>query len=553
MGLVLDLHLPLQFLTGELLFKDCDLNTQGLKSKEESTSGRIGFFDKLLFCVVIFVVGLSCSWLDEPWDGSHAGLNSGNYSGYACRGFERHGYFDVGGIPSKIHHAGSGDVYVPYVNHPPTFYLFLYPCYLVFGMQEASIRTAMLFVFLCTLLFMRIFLSKIYGREVAGLSTTIFASLPVIVQFMGMADPLIFVLPFLIPTVYFWFRHLRLCPGSSLWPYFIVAFLAGMMDWHAYFIVVALWIDLLCSRERTKRRLYHIGLPFGVSFILTGIWIALASRNSLEEIGDFLVMTKDSILGERVAYGPTLVMDPSKLVQAWFSRVGQHFEQQIQLPVLLISVLGLILVLTKSRKNNVGLRFVFVLIIAGVIPFVAAYSHAFVHEFWPIMLAPALALLAAIVFQCTAGPKPGLRLALAAILLLALVATNMAVAIEFHSENRREHPKAVALQMNDRFGKNDLVLSASGLCSQRFYANFTMVSNIFHPDLYEGVMQQLYDSQDQFSKLYIFWPKDARQDYHWLEAGNFPVNYVFREDFDGIDTAIVELNLKKTFARIKKR
>lgn len=225
------------------------------------------------------------------------------------------------------------------------------------------------------------------------------------------------------------------------------------------------------------------------------------------------------------------------------------------MPVLLVSALGLLLLLWKRGKQSRELRFALVLLIAGAIPFGAAYGHAFVHEFWPIMLAPAFALTTAIVLGRLAGSggRWSLRPMFAYLLLIVLVVGGFVTAINFHDEHRREHPKTVALEMNDRFEKNDLVLSASGLCSQRFYANFTMVSNVFHPDLYERVMQQLYDSQNQFSKLYIFWPKDARRDYHWLEAGNFPVNYAFREDFDGIDTAIVELDLKKAFARIKKK
>ncbi|MFT7617811.1 MAG: hypothetical protein ACI97A_001450 [Planctomycetota bacterium] len=510
----------------------------------------------MLFLGAAILIVLQVMWLDEPWDDSHAGYNSGTFCAYSCRGFERHGYFDVGGIPSITHHANGGDFYTRYVNHPPTLYFLLYPCYLIFGSQEASIHGAMLIVLIFTLILMRLFLAPIYGPRLASLATLIFAALPMTVQFMRMADPIIFCLPFLVPTACLWFRYLKAPSAKSLTAYFVMGFAAGMMDWHVYFVVVALWIDLLFCSERSLKRFFFVGFPFGVSLIVVLMWIALSSANTIGEIGETLMMTKTAITGGIETFGPSPIPETADVVPYWFSRVSSHFQDLITIPVLIVSALGFLVLLARRRLLRTEVRFTVVLLVAGAIPFAAAHEHAFVHEFWPIMLSPAFAVLCAVLANQIYGWRntSHVRRSLGYGAILALTGYCFYVGIQYHDGKRQEHPRAVMVELNERFEADDLVFSASRFTSQRFYADFTVMSSVFHPVIYRRALGNVYSARGEFKKLYIFWPKDAKHDFRWLQegalSGEYVVNFGYREVFDGVESSILDMNFEKAFALV---
>ncbi len=535
-----------------------NLSAENLNVEEENRrSGRLA--DSLLICGAIFLIILQVMWLEEPWDGSHAGFNSGTFCGYSCRGFQRHGYFEVGGIPSVTHHAGDGDYYTRYINHPPTLYLLLYPCHLYLGQDEAAINIAMLVVLVFGLVLMRLSLGSVLGRSTAAYGTLIFASLPIIVQFTRMADPIIFCLPFLVPTVCLWFRHMAGQSKSSYAAYFAMSFVAGMMDWHVYFLVLGCWADLLFRRQRRWRDFVLVGLPFGLALCTSLAWIILTSPNSLHELNATLSMAGKAVGGGLKTYGPSAIPNQDEVLKYWAMRIGRHFDQLLTIPVLLAAGLGFLLVIGRAKKNPIQLRFICVLLIAGVMPFVAAHEHAFVHEFWPIMLAPAIAILIAIVISrleaVEANSKP--RRVLALVLLLGIVSYGFYRGISYHDGMRRTHPRDVMVDLNERFGPKDVVLSAAGYTPQRYYANFTIFSNVYHPELFRLAMEELYPARDQFDRLFLYWPASAKYDYRWMEEGAatglYPVKFARRAVVDGVDSVLVEFDLKKAFASFQPR
>ncbi len=508
--------------------------------------------DFLLVIGVGIIVALQVMWLGEPWDKSHAGFSSGAFCGYSLRGFERHGYFEVGGIPSTIHHAAGGDLYQPYVNHPPTLYLHLYPIFLMFGQDETAIHLAMLSVLLLTMLSSRIFLAFIYGRRVAAFATLIFSSLPIAVHYMRMADPVVYCLPFLIPTAYFWMRYSQSRKKSDFYAYFGAGYIAGMMDWQIYFLVVALWLDVAFCRQRRWKDFGLVALPFLLSLISVLSWVALSSVTTLQTIQDFLAMTKTSVTGGLEIFGPSAIPNSEEVVKYWFIAFGEHFRQVITIPILVVALLASLILVKERRSRSTAFRFTVVLLVTGLLPFLAAHEHAFVHEFWPIMVAPALTILGAFFFVRMIGSAVVMTLRVWGVFVLlgTLVGFTFISAINYHDSMRTVHPRNEFLELSRRLEPTDLVFSASVHTPQKFYAEFTVWSNVFHPELYKKAILATSKAQDQFTHLYIFWPEDAKFDYQWLAKGDYPIKYVFRERFDGVEAALIELDIERAFAQL---
>ncbi len=482
--------------------------------------GRSADFLLLIFCLVIF--GFQISWIDDPWDNSHCGVNSGAYYGYACKGIDAFGYGEARGQGPLLFHPDGKGLFLPYTNHPGTIYTIFYPAYRYLGQNERALRIPILVILLINILILRFLLVPIIGRLGATSAAIGFASLPMMYQFGKMVDIPLFCLALFVPVVTSWLRY-RAQPSKGRWFLFaLLAFVAGSLDWFCYFLGPILCCDILLTRNSFKQKL-RLGLlallPFAVAFVLVFSWL-LWAEGSVDQLSDTFSGLFRAV-GFRSDETNTEYFIAKVSWSYWWESVTTHGSFTFTKPFLGLAALGLLASLVIRNYRHRHLRCGLMLLVAGLLPCLAFRTHASKHEFWPMVSLAGFALFFGVGIRALYDVAKRLKLSPGGIVLIALVACGSYGATSgYHFKKLREGKhdhRLTAIEMNRAFGPEDLVFTSDSLSPSRFYRNFVTVPQATNPFYFRHVLKRIRKNRGQFKRAFMLWNKSSKDDWKWLK------------------------------------
>ncbi|MFT7616577.1 MAG: 4-amino-4-deoxy-L-arabinose transferase-like glycosyltransferase [Planctomycetota bacterium] len=475
----------------------------------------------VLFCLIL--LGSHISWLDEPWDNSHCGVNSGAYYGYACKGIDKFGYFDSRMQGPLLFHPSGEGLFIPYTNHPGTIYAVIYPCYRFLGKDERALRLPMLFALIANLLILRFGLARFAGPLVGSLATLGFASLPMIFQFGKMVDIPMFCLAFFVPVVLAWLRYRREKTSASWWIFVGIAFIAGLLDWFCYFLCAAIFLDIVFSRVSIRSKLQlalKAGLPFGFAFALVFGWLLWADGG-----WDRLSETLEGLfraLGIRDPETETELFIAKVGWAEWWAAIRTNASYTLTIPFLVLSSVGLLAAVMVAELRTKILRPGLMLLVAGLLPCVVFRTHATMHEFWPLVSLAGFAFFFGVGVRALKDGADQLRLRGDLLLLLAALvvgALGVAEALEYRELRKGQHDqKRAAEDMNVEFTASDIVFTSDSLSPSRFYRNFVTVPQVTNSTFMRHTLRNIQPHKGQFKRAFLLWNKSTTADWQWLRA-----------------------------------
>ncbi|MCB9833435.1 MAG: hypothetical protein H6807_13275 [Planctomycetes bacterium] len=506
---------------------------------------------------ILLLLGCHVAWRAEPWDNSLGGVNGGAYYGYACKGLAAHGFFAKRMLGPELFHRDDPAIWRPYANHPGTGYFFLYPAYLHLGRDEASLRWAMLGMLGFSLVMVWLGLRRVARPEVTAATLMLLSSLPLLYQYGNMVDIPLLCLAMAPITLARW-RAWR-DAGRGYLGYFALAFLAGLTDWFAYFLVPGMWlIDLFESGRAGERlrRAFLIGLPFGISLVVVGAWLVWA-RGGLENLADHAHRLLLAFDGKQMQQQSDIHRALAGKEPPFFPSLGGHLLRTVGIPVLALAGLGLLRALAGGLRSPLA-KVAVAGLVAGALPAFAFRSHAAKHEFWFLMGSVFFALLAAgALFGFERDREaPRRPLGVALLVLLAAVAGYSAWrGVGFHASYRTEAFRDRGRAMARIFGSRDFVMSSLSLAADRFYVDAVMIPGVRTRASYDFLREAFRPHAGSFDRVFILWDPAETADTFWLRdpspEGRLP--YLVRKlpepiRLGGGDFYLLELDPKGFFA-----
>lgn len=331
-----------------------------------------------IIAVLLIAWALLMFRVGSEWFGHQE--NNGAWISVAVRNYQQHGFFELGGIVDLNTHP-LGET-IPYTHHPPiAVWLAAFPVLLA-GYDEAMIRFG---AAACTLIGGAAFYAlarQLSGRKAALWSMIFYLLTPMMAYFGRMPDheapALLFVLLFANVLVA-WLRH----PTSGKW--WALAVLTVLTVWTAWGGVIMLAALGVMALFFTRRR---------IAVIMLGV-VALAALIAL--LGYYLIFVPDAV---------TDLID----VFVWrtsstsFERGSVAFtwgDYALLLVVRLLtlytpSVIGLFIigVFCLRYQHRLQRAVPLALLFGGIIYLLIFRNASYIHDYYLIYTAPAIALLA---------------------------------------------------------------------------------------------------------------------------------------------------------------
>ena len=486
----------------------------------------------LACAAALFLTACFVLWSDEPFDASKAGRVAGDQFGYSVRAFDAHGYLALRGASSTLYfpehsNAHRAPHFTPYLHHPLPAYGMAWLSHRWFGGNEAALRWPFAVAALLACFALWRLVRLVAAARTAALAVLLFALQPGVVQYGNMVDTLPLALCSMLWCVHAWISNTAsarrvntqaLLPAAPCWRYAVPAFLCGMVSWYGYPLVLALWADIALAGPTLKhrwRRAFFAGLPFGVALLVHIGWLtwALGGAGPMLQQAQWLL---GAIAGADMGESHPSGLDTPAVVG-----LARSWVECGTWPLVLLALIGIGCALVARRKHAARLatRATVILLLAGLMPGLVFWSRACVHEFFAVLLAPALAFLAAQALCCVSaawtqrGADSGnhngtnaqaLRWpVLAAALLLAAFMAREGVLL--HDSFRADGARQEAAALDATFGPRDVVLvaaedSPSGL---RYYSRCVLLPGLGAPAVFDWMIAQLRPAAADFDNLWL--------------------------------------------------
>ena len=510
------------------------------------------------FAAAVFIVGCHIRWIDEPFDGSLAGLTSGSYYGYAARGFDAHGFVAMRMQPALFYQPETSATWYAYVNHPFTPHLLTYPAWRFGGRDERALRMPILALLIVTLVATFLAVGRHGDTLTAGGSLAFLATTPHLLQYGNMVDAPPFSLAILVPTVAAWLRYRRLPGGGRYLVYVACAFLAGSLDWFSALIGPGLVVDAFFARDargRRRRTAMLAALPFGLAFLGYVAWITWISGGigtAWNRLSNLLHVPVGAESGASAA-------DVSFL-----AAMTEWFERGFGVPLLVFVAIGLAAIvvrLARRRTRDID-RFALIVFSVGLLPSLVFRQRAIVHEFWILVATPGLAIVAAVGLRTTldltdhATRRLGSRLRgisfVIAIGVVGFVAVDGArQGIALHDSFRTDVHRIRGEALSELLGPGDVIFFVTDIGATRYYCDGTVIIAVRSLEIFDEALRHLSFGRTAVDRLFLAAPVDALGDLSWaMSLPRLPMTA--REQTLGKSRyAMTELDVKRCFARVE--
>ncbi len=332
----------------------------------------------LLVVILLGAWALLTIQIGAAWIG-HQDAN-GAWISVAVRNYQWYGFFTHGGLvdtnPNPL-----GPI-MPYVHHPPmVVWLSALPVLLA-GYSEALVRFVAAACTLISAAALYVLARRLAGQKYALWSLGFYLFTPMMAFFGRMPDheapALMFSLLFAAVLVN-WLRR----PNRRDW--WALAALTALTVWTAWGGVILIAALGVAALFFTRRRLALIMLgvvALGVVILLVGYYLVFDHDTVSDLIGVFIWRTSMNSL------------QPGTVDFSWGEYLYRIIVRLFALftpTVLILSLLGGFLALRRSGL----LRAVLIALAAGAVAYLVLFRNAsYIHDYYPIYLAPAFALAA---------------------------------------------------------------------------------------------------------------------------------------------------------------
>lgn len=354
---------------------------------------RVGWWLFTLACLIFLVAGLRD--VTTPWENGMRGACGGGYTDGAVSQTLAYGLGVTLGTPAFITDDGGELIRSVNWHHPPGYWLFMSGCGWLLGQEPCALRLAQLALFLPGLFALFALARRSLGPVVAGLTTLLFTTSPLVAYFGPMVLQDGAVLSFGLLTMWSFDRHLVAPTARSWWRTAACFFVTCSIDYPGYFWGLSMFALALIAPQR-RRAIWSVFSFFPVSvlaFLVMALHYGLVLGGPLA----FLEQLHEVFAAE------------AALVESVGSRAlrASHelFVAYGNWPLFALALLGGVLALfSRLGSWRATALLGLVLSVPGLCNDTAMFGHALDHVFWSLQGFAGLAALGAVV------PVAGARL-----------------------------------------------------------------------------------------------------------------------------------------------
>jgi 4-amino-4-deoxy-L-arabinose transferase-like glycosyltransferase len=308
--------------------------------------------------------------LNRPF-GPDIASAAASYQILFARHWDEAGFFELRGVPCVGPPAGTVIERHPYLHHPVLSYWLAYGLRSLLGWHEWVFR---LLPFLCTLtsaLLLGAITRRVLGNFAALLAGWIFLLTPMVFSYGDMPNPEAMVLATLLGG---WLLHERIreqpTPGRKC-AFFAVAFVGMLVDWQAYFLVLALLAGEALRPQSTRRWRQALSLiPLSVVAVLALACWASCALGSFDALAQhFSEVARTPFSAGAVSFSEFVLMQG----RALFATMGWPLVGSA-IVVLVSAALG--------RAAALRLSAAAVMLVPALVSVLLFRRPAFDHPFW---------------------------------------------------------------------------------------------------------------------------------------------------------------------------
>jgi len=341
-----------------------------------------------LSCLILLVAGLRD--VTKPWERGMRGVCGGGFTDGAVSQTLAYGLGVTLGTPAFITDDDGELIRGVNWHHPPGYWLFLSGCAWLFGHETCVLRLVQLVLLLPGLLALFALARRRLGALVAGITTLLFTTNPVVAYFGPMVVQDGAVLSFGLVTMWSFDRHLVAPTPRSWWRTAVCFFATTSLDHPGHFWGLAMF-GLALIAPRRRQAIWSVFSFFPVSvlaFLVMALHYGLVLGGPLVFLELLLtVFTDEAARVESAPVGSSVLAASHELFVAYGNG-----------PCFALALLGGTLALCSRHGSARAIaRLGLVLLVPGVCCEMAMFAHALEHVFWPMQGFAGLAALGAIV------------------------------------------------------------------------------------------------------------------------------------------------------------
>lgn len=418
----------------------------------------------LLLLIFTVAVALRVMYVNRPFDNGLRGNAGAGYTVMA-ENHLRYGFLTTGLVPVMNARPVDREHFVYYEHHPPGIVALTAVMFAITGSSsEVVARFLPILLSLASIWILFQWLRRYLGTFSGLAAAALAAAVPLSAYYGPFLNFETFVIPPVLLSIYLYMRWVdEGKTGHLRWSLILLA-LGGLMDWIALAAGILMMLDgLLFGRGASRKK---SPLPL-LLYPLVAILLFLAVKGWFE--------IQNGRYGSPSEEGKNLLIylinaTPLNKGFKWslfLENLGRYMTDFFTGPVLAVSLVGLIVLvlnLVKERPLSLGTRSLLILWAWGLLNLLLFASHAAIHDYWILLLYPAL-------YGCAA-----LAVRLKPELLTALIVTGLALFGLYRSysiiEERRGNEERYhqGLALGELVDEGELLLAPKAPVQQVLYS-----------------------------------------------------------------------------------
>lgn len=239
-----------------------------------------------LILILIFFSIIILPNLNKPFIGHHD--YNAVWHGTAARNLDRYGLLRAkfASIIAKDYLDVKNITF--YTHYPPLVPIFLYTGIEIFGISHWSIRLVPLIFALATIVLIYKTGAKFISRQVGLLAAALSAVIPMLVYFSTIPTHDLFVLPFILLSINFYFDFFRQTNRKNFIRLFIALILAHLTHWTGYYLTPLFFLHFLIFSKNAKKLLISSAILL-LSFIMFALHLIYTTWLTGNPVGGGLI------------------------------------------------------------------------------------------------------------------------------------------------------------------------------------------------------------------------------------------------------------------------
>lgn len=362
----------------------------------------------LLLLIFAVAVALRVMYMNRPFDNRLRGEAGAGYTVMA-ENHLRFGFLTTGLVPVMNARLVDREHFVYYEHHPPGIVALTAVVFAITGSSsEAAARFLPILLSLASIWILFLWFRRYFGTFGGLTAAALAAAVPLSAYYGPFLNFETFVIPPVLLSIFLYTRWVdEGKTGHLRWSLILLA-LGGLMDWIALAAGFLMMLDGLlfgrgASRKKSRLPLLLYPLVAILLFLAVKGWFAIQNSRygSPSEEGKnlFIYLINATPLNKDFKWS------------LFLGNLGGYMTDFFTGPVLAVSFVGLIVLvlnLFKERPLSLGTRSLLILWAWGLLNLLLFASHAAIHDYWILLLYPALYGCAALAVRL----KPGFVTAL---------------------------------------------------------------------------------------------------------------------------------------------